>query len=150
VGIDASEYAIGCARARVPGVAFEVSRAGEFPVSGPFDLITAFDVLEHIPRLHDTLSWVAANLRPGGALLFVVPVYDGPLGWLVRRLDRDPTHVHKHGRGFWLTQASHHLELRDWSGVFRYLVAGSCYIHVPGRMYRRFSPAIACDMRRPK
>jgi hypothetical protein len=26
-------------------------------------------------------------------LMCVVPVYDGPLGWLVQRLDHDTTHV---------------------------------------------------------
>jgi SAM-dependent methyltransferase len=117
-------------------------------VTGPFDLITAFDVLEHIPSIDETLSWIAANVRPGGELLFVVPVYDGPFGFLVRSLDRDPTHVHKQGRGFWLSAASRHLCLVAWWGLFRYLVAGRFYVHAPARAWRRFSPAIACRMRR--
>ncbi len=147
-GVDASAYAIGRARATVPGVRFEVSPPGAMPVEGPFDLITAFDVLEHVAALDETLAWIARNLAPRGELLFVVPVYDGPAGLLVRLLDRDPTHVHKQGRGFWLRAAGRHLDPVDWVGVFRYLVAGRFYAHAAARAWRRFSPAIACRARR--
>ncbi len=147
-GVDASEYAIGRARETVPGVRFEISPPGEIPVEGPFDLVTAFDVLEHVPELDEAFAWIARNLAPQGEMLFVVPVYDGPTGPLVRRLDRDPTHVHKEGRSFWLQAAARHLRVVDYQGVFRYLIAGRFYAHVPARVLRRCSPAIVCRSRR--
>jgi SAM-dependent methyltransferase len=147
-GIDASEYAIATAGRSVPNVRFQVSPPDSMPVQGPFDLITAFDVLEHIPRLDGIFGWIAANLASHGQLLFVVPVYDGPTGPLVRLLDRDPTHVHKEGRRFWLDSAARHMEVLDYSGIFRYLFARRFYAHVVTKGLRCCSPAIACRARR--
>ncbi len=149
IGVDASEYAIRQARVSVPQARFEVCTAGAFPVTGPFDVVTAFDVLEHIPDVDATLSWITSNLRPGGEFVFVVPVYDGPIGRLVRMLDRDPSHVCQASREFWLSAASRHGRLIDWWGIFRYLVGGRFYLHAVGRAWRRVSPAIACRVRRP-
>ena len=143
-GLDASEYAIGCARERVPGVDFAVSAPGEFPFEGPFDVITAFDVFEHIPSLNPTLEWISSNLRPGGGLVFVVPVYDGPTGPLIRFLDKDPSHVHRRSRDFWLGLASGRLGLLEWCGIYRYLFPGGFYLHVVTRRWRKCTPAIAC------
>jgi SAM-dependent methyltransferase len=147
-GVDASEYAINRARTEIAGVRFAVSRSGRFPVQGPFDVITAFDVLEHIEDLPPVLEWVASNLSPGGEFIFVVPVYDGPTGPLIRMLDRDATHVHKAGRRFWMDAISRHLRVVDWWGIYRYLVAGKFYVHAPGKLWRWVSPAIACRARR--
>jgi SAM-dependent methyltransferase len=132
----------------VPDVNFAFSVPGEFPYEGPFDVITAFDVFEHIPLLDATLDWISCNLRPGGGLVFVVPVYDGPTGPLIRFLDRDPSHVHRRSRDFWLVLASGKFGLLDWYGIYRYLVPGGIYLHVVTRRLRRFTPAIACVMQR--
>ncbi len=147
-GYDASEYAIERARQRVPGVDFAVSDPGTFPFEGPFNIITAFDVFEHIPPLDATLEWVARNLHPDGSLVFVVPVYDGPTGPLIRFLDRDPSHVHRKSRDFWLRLASDRFQLSDWYGIYRYLLPGGAYVHAVTRRLRCFTPAIACLMRR--
>jgi SAM-dependent methyltransferase len=147
-GIDASEYAINRARTEIAGVRFAVSHTGQFPVEGPFDVITAFDVLEHLEELQPVFEWVASNLRPGGGFIFVVPVYDGPTGPFIRMLDRDTTHIHKTGRRFWIDQVSRRLRVVEWWGIYRYLVAGRFYVHVPGKLWRRISPAIACRARR--
>ncbi len=147
-GIDASEYAINLAARRVPDVQFAISGPDRHPFDGSFDVITAFDVLEHVESLEDMYDWIVGSLRPGGAFVFVVPVYDGLTGPLIRLLDRDPTHVHKVSRGFWLHRVEPRLELIDWWGIFRYLLPGGLYVHLVTHALRACSPAIAGVMRR--
>ena len=147
-GVDASQYAIDLARERVPWAKLEVTLPGAFPFSGPFDVIAAFDVLEHIESLNEIMSWVALNLTPGGGLVFVVPVYDGPTGPVIRTLDKDPTHVHRESRDFWLNLVEDRFEMVDWWGITRYLFPGGFYLHAVTHRWRRFTPAIACLLRR--
>jgi len=146
-GVDASEYAIGEARRRTPDAKFAVAGAGNVPFPGQFDVITAFDVLEHIPDLETVLFRVSQSLAPDGAFIFVVPVYDGPTGPIIRALDRDPTHVHKESRDFWLSRVSERFCVIDWHGIYRYLVGGAFYVHVVTRVWRNCTPAIACFTR---
>jgi SAM-dependent methyltransferase len=51
-------------------------------VSGSFDAVFLFEVLEHLPDEHDVLSEVRRVLRPGGRLLisvpFLYPLHDRP------------------------------------------------------------------------
>ncbi len=147
-GVDASEYAVRRALRRAPGAQFAISAAGKIPFDGPFDVITAFDVLEHVLGIADMLDWIAGNLRSGGWFVFVVPVYDGPTGPLIRWLDKDPTHINKNSRRFWLWTAGARFETHDWWGIIRYLLPGGIYIHAVTHVWRRFCPAIACVMRR--
>jgi SAM-dependent methyltransferase len=146
-GVDASQYAIELARTRVPRARLEVAPPGVFPFSGPFDVITAFDVLEHIESLNEIMSWIALNLTPSGGLVFVVPVYDGPTGPVIRALDKDPTHIHRESRDFWLKCARDRFEIVDWWGITRYLFPGGYYLHAVTHRWRRFTPAIACLLR---
>jgi len=147
-GIDASEYAIGKASRHVPDARFAIAGSERHPFDGDFDVITAFDVLEHVEGIEDMFDWIAGSLRPGGGLVFVVPVYDGPAGLLVRLLDRDPTHIHKKSRTYWLHSADPRLELVDWWGILRYLLPAGPYVHVVTHAWRDLCPAIACVMRR--
>jgi SAM-dependent methyltransferase len=112
-----------------------------------FDVITAWDVLEHLDDPSGTIAKLKTWLAPGGALVFVVPVYDGPTGPIIRVLDKDPTHVQKRERGYWVELASEHFTTIEWHGVLRYLVGSSFYLHVPTQKFRSFTPAIlvACS-----
>lgn len=108
------------------------------------DVVVAWDVLEHLPELDGALRTIHTHLAAGGHLMGVVPVYDGPLGWLVDRLDKDPTHVTKEARRFWLrklTEAG--FEVREWGGILRKLV-GSRYVHLtaPQPLLRRSGSAL--------
>ncbi|HKQ60819.1 MAG TPA: methyltransferase domain-containing protein [Candidatus Polarisedimenticolaceae bacterium] len=141
-GIDVSEYAIGLARERVPRARLAVAGAGAIPFPAPFDLITAFDVIEHVPDLPAVREGIRARLGPRGHLLFVVPVYDGITGPVIRRLDRDPTHVHRRSRRFWLEWAGAAFDLVRWAGIYRYLLPGGYYWHRPTRRLRGATPAI--------
>lgn len=143
VGLDASPFAVAQARRQAPGASFAVARLPELPLVARFDVVTSFDCLEHVAEVDAAFAALARCLAPGGRLVFVVPVYDGLSGPLVRAFDRDPTHVHRRGREFWLDLAGRHLEVERWLGVVRYLVLGRLYVHVTTRALRRHTPAIA-------
>ena len=101
------------------------------------------DVSEHVPSLEGVLDSVEEKLEPRGHFLFVVPVYDGPAGPIVRPLDRDVTHLHKESRRFWLEWVTRRLELVEWWGICRYLLPWGYYVHQPTRWLRAIAPAIA-------
>jgi SAM-dependent methyltransferase len=147
-GTDVSRYAVEKAAEAVPGVRFAHADVDAIPFPGPFDVITAFDVIEHIPSLDQVASTVGSLLAPGGHFVFVVPVYDGVTGPVIRLLDKDETHLHKRSRDFWLEWAAERFEVVSWCGIYRYLVPGLGYAHVPTRRLRRFTPAIAVTARR--
>ena len=140
-GIDMSAHALRSAPMRVA-----VASADALPFTGEFDAITAFDTLEHVPNL-DAVGRFIATLKPGGIFVMVVPVYDGPLGWLVRLLDHDETHIHKQSRKWWLEWVGNHLDVKSWQGIFRYLV-GTYYVHWPTRWFRSIAPAIVIVARK--
>ena len=142
-GFDVSRYATEQAAKTVPGARFAHGELQAIPFHGPFDVITAFDVLEHIPSLEPVVAFVRSHLVAGGSFVFVVPVYDGVTGPLIRLLDRDETHVHTRSREFWLAWAGASFDVLDWYGIYRYLVPGLGYIHLPTRRLRRFTAAIA-------
>ena len=143
MGCDASEYAVREARAHLPGAVplFCASLPG-LELGRGFDVVAAFDVIEHIADLPPVFDNAARLLRPGGLLVFTVPVYDGPLGWLVDRLDHDETHVHRRGRDFWLQQVPPPFTVRHYTGVWRYFLFGRFYLNLVSRLSRRWTTAI--------
>lgn len=147
-GTDVSEFAIGRARTLVPHATFAVMRDGTIPFDERFAAITAWDVLEHIPDLDHAAADVREHLVAGGVFAFAVPVYDGPLGALVNRLDKDATHINRFPRRFWLDWAQRHFGLVEWCGAFRYLLPGGYYIHWASAALRYMSPAVVVVTRR--
>jgi SAM-dependent methyltransferase len=147
-GTDVSHHAVDRASRRVGEVTFATYDGLHLPFDGQFDVVTALDVLEHVPHVDALLTSIVGALAPGGILLAVVPVYDGPTGPIIRRLDRDPTHVHKRDRGFWLEKLGTSLRVEHWEGMYRYLLPGRHYLHITTRALRRFTPAIAIVARR--
>ncbi len=143
VGIDASQFALTQAARDDPRGSYLRAVGTALPLSGEFDVIAAFDVIEHINNLDAVAASVRRLLAPGGVFAFVVPVYDGPLGWLVHRLDKDPTHVHKHSRQWWMDWAQQYFSVVERVGVFRYLLPAGPYVHCPARTLYRVAPAIA-------
>lgn len=143
-GSDINAFAINRARAAMPHGTFVIGAgAVAAPFSEPMAVVTAFDVLEHVPDLERAAAAITQQLMAGGLLVFVVPVYDGVSGPIVRLLDRDPTHVHKHSRSAWLAWARRHFDVLEWEGVLRYLLPlGGPYLNVPTRTFRAHTPAI--------
>jgi SAM-dependent methyltransferase len=142
-GIDVSEFATDRAAEVVPGARFARADIGHIPFEGPFDIVTALDVIEHVPSLEEAGASVKGKLASDGCFVFVVPVYDGPAGLLVHLLDRDETHLHKRSRRFWLRWAEERFAVIDWVGLCRYLLPGGYYVHLTTRALRQLTPAIA-------
>ncbi|HET8646136.1 MAG TPA: class I SAM-dependent methyltransferase [Vicinamibacteria bacterium] len=143
LGCDASEHAVRQARALLPPrVPLLVAGLDTLALRRRFDVVAAFDVVEHIGALASAFDRVHRLLEPGGLFVFTVPVYDGPLGWLVDRLDRDPTHVHRRSRDFWLQQLAPRFRLLNYTGVWRYFLPGGVYLNLVSRLSRRITTAV--------
>lgn len=130
-GCDINEFGVKETGRRVPGARLSVgSHECLDRVPAPAGVV-AWDVLEHVPDLRAALVSIHRHLQPGGVLIAVVPVYDGPLGWLVTALDKDTTHVSKWGRGQWLeTLRACGFEVVEWGGIIRRLLGGRWYMHL--------------------
>ena len=149
-GTDLSRHAVEHNRRCWPAIDFRTASATDRPFpEGSLDVLTAFDVIEHVPDLAGVGEAAASMLRPGGLFVFVVPVYDGLSGPVIRLLDKDPTHVHKNPRRFWLDWAAQRFEVLEWWGMLRYLLPGGFYLHLPTRRGRNHTPAVLVAARRP-
>lgn len=96
-GIDVSEYAIEQARANTPRSVLQVGGAEEIgSLPGPFDVIAAFHVVEHLVDPGGVLRECARMTDSGGLLVFATPNPEAPFAqrkgprWYGAR---DPTHI---------------------------------------------------------
>lgn len=153
-GSDVNAFGVEAARRRAPGTDVQRGSCERIPVEPPVDVVVAFDVLEHLPDLDQALTLVGQRLAAShGVLVGVVPVYDGPLGWLVRLLDRDPTHVSKWPRDAWIrTLERHGFDIVASGGILRRLVFGRWYLHLtrPAWLWRRGGSALWFVARAPE
>jgi len=98
IGVDASRFAIGQAVrfARPAAGRLAAAHAERLPFAdGTFDVVTAFDVLEHVPRPELLIAEAARVLRPGGIFVGATP---DPL-----LFDRaEETHVAEHVPSWWV------------------------------------------------
>ena len=76
-GIDPAEAAIRYSRQRHDGAAelIQMDFPREVPATGDYDLITLFDVLEHLDDDAEALARAGALLRRGGTLVVTVPAH---------------------------------------------------------------------------
>lgn len=93
VGVDISSYAIGRAHAVFPSSPLIEADALHMPLrADSFDLITCFEVLEHILAPHFLVRETEQLLKQGGVCLCTTPVR----GWvrtIYDRMGREDTHV---------------------------------------------------------
>ena len=80
------------AAARVPSAQFSQMDARRIPFRGEFDVIGAFDVLEHIEEDTTVLAEVAKAVRPGGGFMATVPQH--PALWSLQ--DEHAHHVRRY------------------------------------------------------
>ncbi len=141
-GVDISQYALRQARERVPDVPLYHSPIQIFDPGRKYDVVTCFDVLEHITDLDAALHRLHAVLAPKGLLVLAVPVYDSPPGWLFGVIDRDPTHIHRHSRSYWLERLRRAgFEPVVFKGILRAPLP-TYFVHVISPLLRWFSSAI--------
>jgi SAM-dependent methyltransferase len=79
VASEAETEGLRFAARRVPGAEFLQMDARRMPYEQEFDVIGAFDVIEHIGEDEAVLAQMRRSLRPGGSLLLTVPQH--PFLW---------------------------------------------------------------------
>jgi SAM-dependent methyltransferase len=82
------------AHERLPGVELTQLDARELPFEDEFDVVGAFDVIEHIDEDERVLAEIARALRPGGGLLLTVPQHP----WLWSHADDRAMHKRRYRR----------------------------------------------------
>ena len=83
---------LGFAAARLPVVKFMQMDARELPFVNEFDVIGAFDVVEHIKEDEKVLSQIHAALKPHGIVLLTVPQHQ----WLWSAADDYACHERRY------------------------------------------------------
>lgn len=99
-GLDFSQAAAdACQKRGVPAAAGNLL-SHDFGARAPFDLVTMWDVLEHLPRPLDFLQRARSLLAPGGWLVLKVPCFARRGRWLAAHVPRtagallgSPSHV---------------------------------------------------------
>ncbi len=147
-GIDPSEFVIKEAGRYAINTKFEVATISSYKPRIKFDMITAFDVLEHTPNLEESLQNIKSWLVPGGLFVCVVPVYDGIFGKIGGWLDRDTTHLYKLSRWVWLEKFKKNLTVLETWGILRYFFSKNVYFHVMKRWLFRWGQAILVVMQK--
>jgi SAM-dependent methyltransferase len=94
VGSELYEEGLAFARARLPGVDLVELDAREMPFREEFDVVGAFDVLEHVHEDEEVLAGMRQALRPGGGVILLVPQH--PRLW--SDLDVVAHHVRRYTR----------------------------------------------------
>ncbi len=95
-GVDVSSFAIEQAKRHLLSARFEVVDldTAELPFAdGFFDVITAFETLEHTASIPVSLRKISSKLKKGGYFIFSVPVRDTLAGKLFGYIDKDSSHV---------------------------------------------------------
>jgi SAM-dependent methyltransferase len=82
------------ARARMPEVPLFQFDARRIPFDGAFDVVGAFDVLEHIEEDEVVLKQLCQAVRPGGGILLTVPQHP----WLWSTSDEYAHHKRRYTR----------------------------------------------------
>lgn len=96
VGGDVAQRGLEMARRRLPSSTTLVQiDAGSLPFTAEFDVVGAFDVLEHVNDDVGALREIHRALRPRGGLLITVPHHP----WLWSAADVAAAHVRRYRRG---------------------------------------------------
>ncbi|MDR3416908.1 MAG: methyltransferase domain-containing protein [Nevskia sp.] len=130
---------LGCAAARLQGVRLMQMDAARMPFSEEFDVIGAFDVLEHIDDDRQVLAQLREALKPAGLLLLTVPQHK----WLWSAVDEGSCHRRRY--------AAPDLHRKIEGGGFRIVrstsfVATLLPVMMASRLFRRAAADGKLDM----
>lgn len=139
-GIDISPTAIAYAQKRYKQISFQIARAEKLPFKdGEIDLVTSFDVLEHIEDIHKAVEETGRVLKPHGDFVISVPsesVLFRLVWYLWVRLGPGRvwhgTHVHK----FKKRMIDEVLETHGFKVIERRLILGGMLLLVHARKER--------------
>ncbi len=92
LGVEYFEEGLVYARVRVPDAEFVQMDARAIPYESDWDVIGAFDVLEHIEEDELVLKQMYKALRPGGIAFLSVPQHP----WLFSKVDETACHVRRY------------------------------------------------------
>ena len=125
-GLEPSRWAAGYARDR-HGLEVAGATLADLPAGRQFDLITLWDVLEHLPNPHATIAAISDHLKPGGWLALSTHNIASPAARLLG--GRYPFLMRMHVAHFppstlRLLLARHGLELRRREPHWRWLRLG--------------------------
>jgi SAM-dependent methyltransferase len=107
VGIDQDSVSLDVARSRnIPGATFHRSTLEEFQEEwggdARIDVVTMFEVFEHLDRPAETLTRIKQLLRPGGVFAGSLPNTSRPLMWrLHMNYEMPPYHLTYWTPGVW-------------------------------------------------
>jgi len=147
-GIDPSAFAIAKAKKYAAHTKFEIATVSSYKPKKLFDVITAFDILEHTNNLSGSLQKIKSWLKPGGLLVVVVPVYDGVFGTIGGWLDKDVTHVQKLSRWDWLKLFERNFKILQKLGIIRYSLTDKIYLHFVFPWLFQWGQAILVKMKK--
>jgi len=99
VGVDSNDDAVSDGRAR----GLDLRNIDLRQLDETFDVIVAFQVIEHVPDPGETLRQLVALLRPGGELIVAVPNEDSFLG----DIDYSCLNLPPHHASCWSKEALH-------------------------------------------
>ena len=91
---DAQSSGLAFARDRAPGAVLHQLDARRLPFEREFDVVAAFDVIEHLDEDERVLSQLWQAARPGGGALITVPQH----GWLWSAEDDAGGHQRRYAR----------------------------------------------------
>lgn len=142
-GCDVSGHAVSEAKRLFPDINIVKAGIETLDMDRTFDIITCFDILEHVENIENAFRKIRELLCKDGIIVISVPVYDTIPGIIGRALDKDKTHIWRKGRDFWKKkmQEQGFVLLKD-IGLWRYFFLSRYYMFWGGRIWRDFSPAI--------
>jgi SAM-dependent methyltransferase len=94
VGAEAHAEGLAFAARRVPGAELMQMDARRIPYRDEFDVVGAFDVIEHVEEDEQVLAGMFAACRPGGGVLLTVPQH----AWLWSYRDEFAGHRRRYER----------------------------------------------------
>ena len=108
LGIDIAPLPVELARERTPverfpNLEFRVGAVEELPVENPFSVVTAFEVIEHVPDVDLFLDAIRQRTRSGGMLVLTTPNFKRLINRILLYAQKkpgycDPTHVKEFSR----------------------------------------------------
>lgn len=93
-GLEPGEEGLAIARERLPGVPLLPGDARHLSYDRAFDVVSAFDVIEHVDDDAAVLAGLFRAVRPGGGLLVTVPQHT----WLWSAADQHAGHLRRYSR----------------------------------------------------